>query len=65
MAKPFMTYQQQLLKLEEKHLVIDDPRAVEDILHRYGYFALISGYKDLLKKQELVDARYTKKYVYF
>src|SRR5699024_9746782 len=49
MAKPFMTYQQQLLKLEEKHLVIDDPRAVEDILHRYGYFALISGYKDLLK----------------
>ena len=47
MAKPFMTYQQQLLKLEEKHLAIDDPRAVEDILHRYGYFALISGYKDL------------------
>lgn len=49
MAKPFMTYQQQLLKLAEKRLVIDDPQAVEDILHHYGYFALISGYKDLLK----------------
>lgn len=49
MAKPFMTYAQQLLKLKSKHLIIDDEQAVEDILHHYGYFALISGYKDLLK----------------
>ena len=49
MAKPFMTYEQQLEKLRSKNLLITDENAAIDILHRYGYFALISGYKDLLK----------------
>ena len=49
MAKPFMTYGQQIQKLKDKNLTIENDLLVEDILHRYGYFALISGYKDLLK----------------
>lgn len=47
--KPFMTYDQQIEKLREKHMVIEDDVLAKDILHRYGYFAVVSGYKDLLK----------------
>lgn len=49
MAKPFMTYEQQIEKLKDKLMIIDDEEAAKDILRRYGFFALISGYKDLLK----------------
>jgi len=49
MAKPFLTYAQQLQLLQSKHLVVDDVAAAETALHRYGYFPLVSGYKDLLK----------------
>lgn len=49
MAKPFMTYEQQIQKLKAKNLTIADDTLAKDLLHRYGYFALISGYKDLLK----------------
>lgn len=51
MAKPFMSYDQQIQKLKDKNLVIADESKARDILHRYGYFALISGYKDLLKNR--------------
>lgn len=49
MAKPFMTYDQQIQKLREKNLWIPDEEAAKEILRKEGYFALISGYKDLFK----------------
>lgn len=49
MPKPFLTYDQQLQKLRDKHMVIHDDADAKNILHRYSYFALITGYKDLLK----------------
>lgn len=51
MAKPFLTYTQQIQKLKDKNLVIVDEESAKEILHRYGYFALITGYKDLLKNR--------------
>lgn len=49
MPKPFMTYDQQLQKLRDKNMVIDDETYAKEMLHRYGYFALITGYKDIFK----------------
>ena len=49
MPKPFMTYDQQLQKLRDKHMTISDDAYAKDMLHRYGYFALITGYKDIFK----------------
>lgn len=49
MAKPFMTYDQQIQKLREKNLWIPDEEAAKEILRKEGYFALITGYKDLFK----------------
>ena len=57
MPKPFLTYVQQIQKLKDKNLVIPDEPSAAAILHRYGYFALITGYKDLLKN------RTTKRYL--
>ena len=57
MPKPFLTYAQQIQKLKDKNLVIPDEPNAAAILHRYGYFALITGYKDLLKN------RTTKRYL--
>ena len=46
MPKPFLTYTQQIEKLEnEKGLLIPDKGAALDALHRIGYFSLIGGYK--------------------
>ena len=55
MPKPFMTYEQQIQKLKDKHLVIEDEGFAKDILHRKGYFALISGYKNLFKNPTTRD----------
>lgn len=52
-----MTYDQQIQKLRSKNLVIADEDNAKAALHRYGYFALITGYKDLLKN------RTTKNYI--
>lgn len=52
-----MTYDQQIQKLRSKNLVITDEDSAKATLHRYGYFALITGYKDLLKN------RTTKNYI--
>lgn len=49
MPKPFMTYDQQVQKLRDKHLVIADEAAAKDTLRQISYYALISGYKDLFK----------------
>ena len=47
MAKPFLTYQQQLHKLtDEKHLIVRDMTLAEKKLREIGYFTLIGGYKD-------------------
>lgn len=46
MTKPFLTYAQQIDKLEnEKQLMIPDHSYAEQTLRQIGYFALISGYK--------------------
>lgn len=49
MPKPFMTYEQQIQKLRDKNLTITDEEAAKDILRQDGYYALITGYKDLFK----------------
>lgn len=46
MAKPFLTYDEQIEKLiKEKHLQITDPAFAKTILRDIGYFSLIGGYK--------------------
>jgi len=50
MAKPFLTYDEQLAKLQnEKQLIISDPGYTEKILSELSYYSLICGYKDLFK----------------
>ena len=45
MAKPFLTYQQQIQKLiNDKQLIIHDTFWAEQKLQDLGYFALIGGY---------------------
>ena len=46
MSKPFLNYQDQLIKLrDEKNLIIDDEDFCLTTLQRVGYFSLIGGYK--------------------
>lgn len=46
MAKPFLTYDEQITKLiDEKHLYIPNPAYAKTILKDIGYFSLIGGYK--------------------
>ena len=55
--KPFLTYTQQMDKLEyDKNLVIADREYAESMLKRISYYALISGYKKLFRNPT------TKKY---
>lgn len=50
MAKRFLTYDEQIHKLEqEKHLVISDIAFAKKILQKVSYFSLIGGYKDIFK----------------
>ena len=55
MPKPFMTYDQQLQKMRDKHLTIVDDDHVKETLRQVGYFSLISGYKDLFKNPTTRD----------
>lgn len=57
MPKPFLAYPQQIQKLKDKHLIILDDDEAKLTLQRYGYFALISGYKDLFKNPTTKDYR--------
>lgn len=52
--KPFLSYEQQLNKLQlEKNLTIDDVDYALDMLERVGYYALISGYKNLYRNKTI------------
>lgn len=52
MAKPFLTYQQQIDKLQnDKGLIINDVQYAEQMLMQNSYFALITGYKHLFKNK--------------
>lgn len=45
-GKPFLTYDQQIVKLvKDKGLVINDLDYAKKLLKEYGYFSLISDYK--------------------
>ena len=57
--KVFLTYEQQINKLQnEKYLIINDSEYATAILKKISYYSLISGYKQLFK------APATKKYIY-
>ena len=48
--KPFLSYTQQLDKLEkDKNLIITNRAYAEAMLKRISYYALISGYKKLFR----------------
>lgn len=50
MPKPFLTYEQQLIKLrDEKHIVIADEAGTLCKLQQVGYYSLVSGYKHLFR----------------
>ena len=54
MAKVFFSYQQQIEKLvKEKDLLIADEEYAKEMLKRYSYYSLISGYKDIFKKYKI------------
>jgi abortive infection bacteriophage resistance protein len=56
-SKPFLSYTQQLDKLEKgQNLVIADKAYAKTMLKQISYFALISGYKNLFRNPT------TKKY---
>ena len=50
MAKTFATYEQQIEKLGNDGLLIEDAPYAEEQLRNIGYFALINGYKGLLTR---------------
>ncbi len=50
MAQSFLSYEQQIDKLvNDKNLIIAEKEYAIDALKRFGYFALIGGYKELFK----------------
>ncbi|MDD3183939.1 MAG: Abi family protein [Anaerostipes sp.] len=57
MPKPFMTYKQQIQKLRDKNLTITDENEAKSILQQDGYYALITGYKDLFKNPSTKNYR--------
>lgn len=57
MPKPFMTYEQQIQKLRDKNLTITDENEAKSILQQDGYYALITGYKDLFKNPSTQNYR--------
>lgn len=50
--KPFLTYKQQVKKLKDKELKIEDEEYVIWLLKKYSYFDLISGYKEPFKRKD-------------
>ena len=47
--KRFLTYEQQIQLLKEKKLYIENDELAKHFLAKYGYYSLISGYKDIFK----------------
>lgn len=58
--KEFFTYEQQLNKLKEEGLVIDDEVNAAEYLKREGYYNVINGYSEIFKNK-FSDG--TKKYI--
>lgn len=52
-----MTYEQQIQKLRDKNLTITDENEAKSILQQDGYYALITGYKDLFKNPSTKNYR--------
>ena len=48
-SKPFLTYNQQIKKLTDKGLMINDCDTALQLMKEHSYFALISGYKNPFK----------------
>lgn len=48
-VKSFLTYEQQLDKLQADKLTISNPDYAKSVLKEIGYFSLINGYKKLFK----------------
>ncbi len=49
MAKPFLTYEQQIAHLSSKHMIINNPQFAKQMLMEIGYFSLIVAYKHSFK----------------
>lgn len=62
MAKPFLSYDEQINLLKSKGLTIENEQYAKTLLARIGYFSLIGGYKYLFKnpttKNYLDDVRF-------
>lgn len=56
MTKRFLTYEQQIKKLESKNIIINDYNFAIDCLKEISYFSLITGYKGVFRNKN------TKKY---
>lgn len=52
MGKPFLTYDEQIKKLKEKGMIIQDDNAAMHMLKCYSYFSMISGYKEPFKNKD-------------
>ena len=52
MPKPFMTYDQQIQKLRDKHLIVADEDSAKDILRQIGYFTLITAIRIFSRIQQ-------------
>lgn len=58
MGKIFLNYEQQLKKLQDsKKLCIPDLDYAHEMLKRYSYYSLISGYKDQFKNPDTTNYR--------
>ncbi len=58
MEKVFLSYEQQLKKLQEdKKLNIPDRHYAHEMLRRYSYYSLISGYKEQFKNPDTTNYR--------
>lgn len=49
MCKPFLNYSEQIRKLKEKGMLINDEDYAIRVLKKYSYYSLISGYKTIFK----------------
>lgn len=61
--KPFFTYEQQLEKLKNSNLIIDDEITALSFLQSEGYYNLINGYAHSFKcNSGYIDRRATFQY---
>ncbi|MEG0546154.1 MAG: Abi family protein [Oscillospiraceae bacterium] len=56
--KPFKTYNEQIELLKSKQLIIQDENLAKNALNDISYFALINGYKNAFKKNDVYDNAY-------